>query len=73
MNSSTKTCQQIGFFEIAASGVPIIASRMPFIEDHFQKNVLYVDQAAPPELLFKQIASHMDWIKNHPEEASKES
>ena len=60
-------------FEIAASGVPIIASRMPFIEDNFSNNVLYVDQSESPKNLAGQIACHMDWITNNPDEASRKA
>jgi|SRR5579883_2276069 hypothetical protein len=56
-------------FEIAASGAVAICQEHPFIRDVFRDSVLYLDTATDAQRLTKQIAEHMKWIAQNPEEA----
>lgn len=56
-------------FEAAASSAVIISDKNSFVEEHFGDAVLYVDQTASGEEMFRQIDAHMDWIATHKEEA----
>ncbi|MDR0340265.1 MAG: hypothetical protein LBH53_01735 [Puniceicoccales bacterium] len=57
------------FFEAAAASNVIISDKHPFIIKHFGDSVLYVDQEATPEEMFRQIDDHMKWIRTNPEKA----
>jgi hypothetical protein len=56
-------------FEGAAASSLIISDRHPFVEKNFGDSVLYVDQEASPEEMFRQIDGHVQWAQSHPEEA----
>jgi hypothetical protein len=56
-------------FEIAASGAIGICQEHPFIRRAFGDSVLYFDDAANSEQAASQIAEHMRWIKENPEQA----
>jgi hypothetical protein len=56
-------------FEAAAASCVIICDMHPWIMEHFGNSVLYVDQNASPEEMFRQIDGHMKWIHEHPQEA----
>jgi hypothetical protein len=56
-------------FEAAAASCVIICDMHPWVMKHFGNSVLYVDQNASPEEMFRQIDGHMKWIHEHPQEA----
>ena len=56
-------------FEAAAANVVIISDKHPFMLDNFGDSVLYYDQTASSEAIYKQIKSHLDWILKNPQEA----
>ncbi|MDR2667633.1 MAG: hypothetical protein LBB38_01135 [Puniceicoccales bacterium] len=56
-------------FQAAAASCVIISDRNPFVVDNFGDSVLYIDQNASPEEIFRQIDGHMRWILEHPQEA----
>lgn len=56
-------------FEAASASAVIISDLHPFVLEHFGDSVLYVDQELSGEELFEQIDGHMEWIRNHQEEA----
>jgi hypothetical protein len=56
-------------FEVSSVGSLAIAPHMPFIHEHYGDSVLYVDQSADPQTLYKQIVSHMDWVRNNNKKA----
>ena len=58
-------------FEAAAASAVIISDMHPFIMREFGGSVLYVDHRKNGEEMFKQIKSHMEWIRLHPEEAKE--
>jgi len=60
-------------FEIVASGAIAICSEHQFIRDAFENSVLYIDAGINPLEQAKQIVRHMEWIRNHPQEALKMS
>ena len=58
-------------FEAAAAGCAIISDRHPFIVQEFGDAVLYIDQEGSSEAIFQAIATHMAWIRSHPEKAQE--
>lgn len=60
-------------FEITAAGAVAIVQRMPFIEEHFGDSVLYIDHTKSETDLYKDVVSHMDWIRNNPKEAAEKA
>jgi hypothetical protein len=58
-------------FEAAASPSVIISDMNPFVQQHFGDSVLYVDQTASAEEIFRQIDAYVHWILTHPEEAKQ--
>lgn len=60
-------------FEIISSGAVAISDKNPFIIRFFGDNVLYYDQNASAEEIFKQIDDHVHWLQDHPLEAEKKS
>jgi hypothetical protein len=56
-------------FAAAAASCVIISDRHPFVVENFGDSVLYVDQNASTEEMFRQIDGHMRWILAHPKEA----
>jgi hypothetical protein len=68
LNTSTPAWR---IFEAAASSAVIICDRHKFVEENFKNSVLYVDQNAGPDEMFRQIDCHVKWIKSHPNEAKE--
>jgi spore maturation protein CgeB len=58
-------------FEAAAASAVIISDRHPFVVREFGDSVLYIDQNASVEEMYKQIVQHVEWIHSHPKEAEK--
>lgn len=61
------------FAESFVAGSVLISDRHPFIEKHFEDNVLYFDPFASGDEIYKQIRNHILWIKAHPEKARQMS
>ena len=60
-------------FEIISSSALAISDLNPFIIKFFGDNVLYYDQNASAEEVYKQINSHVLWARKNPLEASKKA
>lgn len=60
-------------FEIISSGAIAISDMNPFIMRFFGDNVLYFDQTASAEDIFKQIDNHVKWIISNPELADQKA
>ena len=58
-------------FEIISSGAIAISDKNSFVEKYFGNNVLYYDQDASEEEIFKQIDSHVRFLQSNPLEADK--
>ena len=58
-------------FEAAAANVVIISDRNPFTIEHFGDSVLYFDQNADSETMYKQVKNHLEWIYKYPEKAKQ--
>lgn len=58
-------------FEICSAGAVVIASRMPWLEQHFGDAMLYIDQNQSDAEIVEQIGQHMRWIQEHPQEAAQ--
>jgi hypothetical protein len=56
-------------FEALTANVIIISDKHPFVIENFGNNILYYDQYADSDAMYKQVKSHYDWIKANPEEA----
>ena len=56
-------------FEATAANAVVISDMHPFPLEHFGDNFLYFDHKASAQEIYKQIKSHMDWIKANPEKA----
>lgn len=56
-------------FEAAAASALMISDNHPFLREHFGDTVLYIDENAEAEDIFKQIDTHVKWAQAHPEEA----
>lgn len=56
-------------FECLAAGVPIICDGNPFAKRNFSDLLLYIDTTNSAHEVVNQISDHIDWIKNHPDEA----
>ena len=60
-------------FEIISSGAVAISDKNPFVERFFGDNILYLDQTASSEEIFKQVDDHMQWLRDHPLGAEEKS
>jgi len=58
-------------FEAAASNVIAISDMHPFVMKHFGDSMLYFDQNASVEEMYKQIERHVDWILANPDKAKE--
>jgi hypothetical protein len=58
-------------FEAAAASSVIICDKNPFVMEHFQDSVLYVDQNRSGLEMFKQIHTYVKWIQKYPDRACK--
>ncbi len=56
-------------FEASAANVVVISDKHPFIVKNFGDSFLYFDHDKDADTMYKQVKSHVDWIKNNPEEA----
>lgn len=56
-------------FEAVSANVVVISDKHPFAIEHFGDNFLYYDQNADSDIMYAQVKSHMDWIKQNPEKA----
>ena len=56
-------------FESAAAGAVIICDENPFARRHFGDSLLYIDASLPPEEMYGQVQSHLNWIKSEPKKA----
>ena len=54
--------------ESIAAGTIVISDNHPFISKYFGDNVLYFDSFGSTDKIYNDINSHLEWIKNHPEE-----
>lgn len=59
----------VRLFEATAANAIIISDMNPFTIKNFGDNILYFDQTADAETMYKQVKAHIDWIKENPEEA----
>lgn len=60
-------------FEIISAGAVAISDKNPFIYRFFGDNILYYDQTASAEEIFKRIDDHMRWIHDNPLDAEEKS
>lgn len=56
-------------FESAAAGAVIISNENPFARRHFGDSLLYIDTTLPARETWRQVQSHLQWIKSEPEKA----
>jgi hypothetical protein len=56
-------------FESAAAGAVIICNENPFARRHFGNSLLYIDTTLPASETYRQVQSHLAWIKSEPERA----
>ena len=56
-------------FEATAANAVVISDKHPFIVKNFGDSFLYFDHDVDPEIMYKQVKEHMDWIKANPEKA----
>ena len=56
-------------FEATAANTIVISDKHPFIIQNFGDSFLYFDHDKDAETMYKQVKTHIDWIKNHPDEA----
>lgn len=56
-------------FESSAAGAVIICNENPFARRHFGDSLLYIDTTLPPQDTYRQIQSHLVWIKAEPQKA----
>ena len=56
-------------FESAAAGAVIICNENPFARRHFGDSLLYIDTTLPVNETYRQVESHLDWIKSEPAKA----
>lgn len=61
----------LGLLEIVAASALAITGRHPFLESVFGTTLFYVDFECTPEQVARQIRSHVSWIREHPEEATR--
>lgn len=60
-------------FEAAASNVITISDMHPFVIKHFGDSMLYFDQNASAEAMYKQVKRHFDWIMANPDQAKEKA
>lgn len=58
-------------FEVIASGAAVICTRNDFTERWFGDSVLFIEPEAPAHVQVWQIAHHLRWLKENPQEAEK--
>ncbi len=56
-------------FESSAAGAVIICNENPFARRHFGDSLLYIDTTLPVKETYRQVESHLDWIKSEPTKA----
>jgi hypothetical protein len=56
-------------FESSAAGAVIICNENPFARRHFGDSLLYIDTTLTVKEAFRQVESHLDWIKSEPAKA----
>ena len=56
-------------FESAAAGAVVICDGNSFARRHFGDCLLYIDTDGPVEETFRQVCTHLHWIRTHPDEA----
>ncbi len=56
-------------FEGLAGGAFIICDENPFARRHFGETLLYIDARQPTDDVCKTVLRHVQWIKEHPEQA----
>jgi hypothetical protein len=56
-------------FEAAAASAVIICDHHPFVQKEFGDSVLYIDPNQAPQVVFKQIDSHVKWVQSNPDKA----
>ncbi len=66
LKSGTPTAR---IFEAAAASALMISDNHPFLREHFGDTVLYIDENADADDMFKQIDAHVKWALAHPDEA----
>lgn len=66
IKSATPTLR---IFEAVSANAVIISDRHPFIVEQFGDNILYFDNTADSEEMFKQVKVHYEWIIDNPEKA----
>ena len=59
------------FAEGIIAGSVLISDKHPFLEKYFGNNALYFDSFLSSEEIYKQIKTHIEWIKSHPAEAKQ--
>lgn len=57
--------------EAIMSGSVMISDKHPFLQKYFGDNALYFDAFANSEEIYRQIKSHIEWIRSHKDEAQK--
>ncbi len=56
-------------FESSAAGAVIICNENPFARRHFGDSLLYIDTTLPVKETYRQVESHLNWIKSEPAKA----
>jgi len=56
-------------FESSAAGAVIICNENPFARRHFGDSLLYIDTTLPAKETYRQVESHLAWIKSEPSKA----
>jgi hypothetical protein len=56
-------------FESSAAGAVIICNENPFARRHFGDSLLYIDTTLPVRETYRQVQSHLAWIKSEPAKA----
>ncbi|AVP87152.1 hypothetical protein phytr_1940 [Candidatus Phycorickettsia trachydisci] len=57
--------------EAAAANVIAISDKHPLVMKHFGDSMLYFDQNASGEEIYRQVKEHFDWIMANPEKAKE--
>lgn len=56
-------------FEAAAANAIVISDKHPFIVENFGNSFLYFDHDKDAKTMYNQVKTHIEWIKNNPQEA----
>ena len=59
--------------ESVAAGTIVISDKHPFVQKVFGDSVLYIDAISEEDVIYRQIKSHIEWIKEHPAEVEQKS